>query len=278
MQTPSRKSYISIIGAVSFLLLVIGLAGLRYFGSPIIIVIFCVGICLILFVQAEIYRRLTVIYNKREQDYKQVEALLSLHSLIPTGYPLPPMRDGAISPDLAVILIKIIKERKPKNILECGSGISTLIMAYCLKDLGEGHIWSLEHDKNYADITGENLKKHKLEDRASVIFAPLKEMSIREKSWLWYDTEFLNKIEKIDLLLIDGPPENIREMARYPSLPLLAGSLSESAVIVVDDASRRDEKAMVDLWLKEFKNFQYDFNKTEKGTVILKKINGTITK
>src|SRR5262249_4080355 len=50
--------------------------------------------------------------------YAQVEALLSLHSVIRFKHPLPPMRGWGISPDFALILVSVIREHKPRIIVE----------------------------------------------------------------------------------------------------------------------------------------------------------------
>src|SRR6185295_577572 len=80
-----------------------------------------------------------------------------------------------------------------------------------------------------------------------------------------------NFIEPIDLLVVDGPPGDVGDLARYPALPLLHERLSDNAVILLDDASRRDMRLILDLWLREFDNFDLERIDTEKGAAILRK-------
>ena len=215
-----------------------------------------------------IYEKVHQFYK---QDYNQIEAMIYLLWRVKPKWPLPPMRGWAISPDFANIVISAIFDHKPKLILECGSGVSTILMSYCLKRLEQSHIWSLDHDKEFADNTRKYLKIHKLDNMATVIHAPLKEKLLKGKSWFWYDTSGIEDIGPFDLFIIDGPPDNIQKMARYPALPLLIDTLSDDAIIIIDDASREDEGNMVKAWLEEFKNFDYEWYNTEKGTIILTK-------
>jgi hypothetical protein len=49
-------------------------------------------------------------------------------------------------------------------------------------------------------------------------------------------------IDEIDLLLVDGPPGSLGEMARYPALHVLESQLASNAVVILDDADRPDER------------------------------------
>ncbi len=264
-------------------LLALALLGrwIPYVEVPIMLV--AISTCLVVFILLEIHRRnvkfLKKTYENLHNDYKQIEALMFSIPLLEIKHPLPPMGDWAISSDMANILISVILEVKPKFTLDCGSGISTVIIAYCLKRLKHGTVLSVEQDERYFDSTRHNIKLHNLEEIASVICAPLKEIYIKDKSWMWYDTAFLRDIESINLLVVDGPiipgpygkTQKMKEMARYPGLPVLLEKLSDNCIIVVDDAKREDERKVIETWVKEFSIFECEWYNTEKGTVILRR-------
>ncbi|MCK4817712.1 class I SAM-dependent methyltransferase [bacterium] len=242
-------------------------------------VIFLIGMMssVIVFTIIETYRRSLYFHKtdyswlkvKQVEDYKQMEAFLSLLATIKIKHPLPPMRSWAVSPDFVNIVASYILDRKPKVILECGSGVSTLIISYFLKNLGQGHVWSLDHDKMYAEKTKQNLVLHGLNNIATVIHAPLKEISIHDRKWNWYNTEDLHEICNIDLLVIDGPVTD-----RYPALPVLFDSLSSSAVIILDDTTvDKTIEPYVESWLRIYDQFSCEKVNTEKGTIILKRAN-----
>ncbi len=230
--------------------------------------------------QIVIYRRLqnqnqylhTAQQKQHANEYKQIESLFSLFSVLKFKLPLPPMRDWAISPDFANTIISLIYERRPKLILEVGSGVSTILEAYCLNQIGGGTIISLENDPQFSVRTAENIKKHGMDHIAQIVYAPLKEVTIGDGTWLWYDPAQLVNIKNIDLLVIDGPPRSTQKFARYPAMPILFNQLSDDAIIVLDDALREDEKQVVELWLKEFNCFQFESIDSEKGTIILHRI------
>src|SRR5690606_40791893 len=63
------------------------------------------------------------------------------------------------------------------------------------------------------------------------------------RSFHWYDLP-AGWLEgrTFDLLVVDGPPST-GEMNRYPVLPMMAGHLSDRAVVFLDDADRADERS-----------------------------------
>jgi len=268
MKIIPRKIYIISAGMVSLILF---LLAREVMNGEKVSLLLCIPFFLVSLVIGEIHRKITVISKKQNQNYKQIEALISVFSVITCNLPLPPMRDGAISPDMAALLISEIENNKPKVILECGSGVSTLIMAYCMEKTGNGHIWSLEHDKKYADIMKHTIESHQLSDKISLLYTPLKKIRLKDESWRWYETSFLEETGPIDLLFVDGPPESTGNLARYPALPLLINYMNLNAVVIIDDASRKDEQEMIKRWLEDYPDFQVETHNTEKGTVLLRR-------
>jgi hypothetical protein len=130
---------------------------------------------------------------------------------------------------------------------------------------------SLENTEKFAINTADNVVKHRLQNIAEVIHAPMKEITVAEETWLWYDTQQIKHLTSIDMLIIDGPPSHIQKMARYPALPILFNELSENAVVLLDDSKREDERKIVERWLREFHNLQCEWIDTEKGAAILRK-------
>jgi predicted O-methyltransferase YrrM len=201
------------------------------------------------------------------QHYRQIEALMNLHSLLNLRAPLPPMRLWAASPDFALKVASIILMHQPKTILELGSGTSTLIGSYCLAQLGTGHIISLDHEAVFAQATRDLLAQHNLSQWAQVVHAPLDPLDGQTAHW--YAQKALVAIKEVDLLIVDGPPETINPMARYPALPMLIDKLKPGAHILIDDAMRPDEMVMVQRWLADYPLKQIEATANEKGVVVL---------
>jgi len=201
--------------------------------------------------------------------YNQVDSLFSIYSVLDNiNYPLQLMRGWRISPDFANVLISNLLSRKPENVMDLGSGVSSVIIGYCLQRIGKGHAVAIDHDNYYADLTRSNIINHQLQDAVDVVYAPLKEYDLSGKKWLWYDLDKINIDQKIDFLIIDGPPMSIQPLSRYPAIPLLLPYLSSGAFILLDDGSRNDEKETVKLWKAQvgFKNIEFLNN--EKGIYI----------
>ncbi len=49
-----------------------------------------------------------------------------------------------------------------------------------------GHVYSLEHDPEYAEKTRKELQKHNLDEWATIIDAPLMKYTIENRAYEWY--------------------------------------------------------------------------------------------
>lgn len=207
-------------------------------------------------------------------SYRQIESLFSIYSSLNIESILPPFRGWAISPDFASLILSKMKETRPTNILECGSGISTVLIAYYLKKINKGHLYSFEHDKEYAESTVDLLKRHDLLPYVTIFNTDLIDHDINGKSWKWYNTDQMNKDIKFDLVIIDGPPFQVQPKSRYPALPILDNFFNPNAVILIDDCAREQDNEVINDWLAEFKNYDSQWFDTEKGAYVLTKHNG----
>ncbi len=247
-------------------ILIILLAILQWgLGLPL----FLPGIALLLLAFVVLgFRILQLIYKfqlSRIHDTNQVEALLWLYSRFTPSVNLPAMREVAGSPDFLKVLVEYFYSHQPKVIVEAGSGVSSIILSEVLKKEGSGaRHYALDHLEKYAGLTREKV----LNPNSEVLYAPLKDYRIGGKNWKWYDVSVLENVDQIDMLVIDGPTEDIQPLARYPALPLLKGKLSDKAIIILDDTNRKDEQQIIRLWQQEF-GLEAKSVFTEKGTVVM---------
>ena len=187
-----------------------------------------------------------------DKYFRQTEALIGLYGTLNIQQPLPRTRGTAASPDFLQLLATEIFQRHPETIVEVGSGASTLIAAYCLKKMGHGRIISLDHLEQYADITHQTIQSHGLENYANVYHAPLKGYKISDGELQWYDDSMLEVVKSIDMLIVDGPPEGIGQLARFPAVPLLFEKINKDTVVLLDDGDRPNETKTVSLWEEKF--------------------------
>lgn len=273
-----------ISGFLAVFFLIFSLLLWIYLKELSIVFITATVLFLITFIQLEAYYRnqkvslqqndqlfeLLELKSQADNHYRQIEALFSIFNLLALRHPLPPMRGWAVSPDFMKLVISSVFEHKPRLVVELGSGVSTLVVGYCLQKLNQGEVISVDHEESYTRITKNNVLNHSLQNVVQVIYAPLKNITIYDKTWLWYDLGFLTSLEQpIDLLIIDGPPGDLQKLSRYPALPLLIDSLSDNALVLLDDSNREDEQEIVKLWKQNFSLSKVEQIVTEKGAHVL---------
>lgn len=196
--------------------------------------------------------------NEGLQTRRQLEGALSLYATLPLSFPLDPMQDWAVHGDTAAYLVRLIGTRNPRKVVELGSGVSTLIIAAALKKLQAGSLfYSIEHDCDFVHETQEALRRENLLELVNIVYAPLVNVQINEKSYRWYQPSAFSDIKDIDLLVIDGPPGHTDHTARYPALPLLRPRLSENAIVLLDDANRQWEREILNRWRSEYPAFSW---------------------
>ena len=219
--------------------------------------------------QTELRRLHSEVLVAAVREFRQTEALLGLHSLFPVRAPLPPSRKWAASPDILLHLVSLVLDRRPRLVVELGSGLSTVWLSYAMERAGNrGRIISLDHDTRFASGTRALLLAHHLDGIAEVRDAPLTDLDLDGDTWPWYDRTALADIENCELLIVDGPPAATRDRARYPALPILAKRLSEHATVVLDDCIRQDEKDIVAQWRQRYPEWRVEMFDHEKGTAI----------
>jgi hypothetical protein len=159
----------------------------------------------------------------------------------------PAMRPGAIASVLNDIVIN-----QRFSIVECGSGISTVYIARLLKQLGRGHLYSIEHDEKWIEVMKPLLQSEK--EYVTLLHAPL-DVSEKHKTGPWYTESIirakLGELE-IDLLLVDGPPSTgTNSMIRYPALSVFKESFADNYAVILDDVNRKGENEILSKWKKE---------------------------
>ncbi len=153
-----------------------------------------------------------------------------------------------------------------RQIMELGSGISTIVLARLARQLG-GRIVALEHSPGWAGWVRRQLDREGLSNLARVVEAPLRSHPLALDGAPWYDEDALAEVPPngIELLLVDGPPGYGEGMARsrYPALPVLAERLAPGALVVLDDAGREGEREILDRWEAD-QAFSFDRREAER--------------
>ena len=180
-----------------------------------------------------------------------------------------PWSEGAMSPaGLATVACEVsFAERRA--VVELGSGVSTVVLARLARELG-GRVWAVEHHPGWAGWVRRQLDRDGLGGVATVIEAPLTAHPLSLEGAPFYDETALSQLPEsgVELLLVDGPPGYGEGMARsrFPALPVLGARLASGALVVLDDADRPAEAAILDAWERD-EGFVFDRRPAERIAV-----------
>lgn len=174
-----------------------------------------------------------------------------------------PATDGwAGTPGLLLTLVDEVEARRPRLVVEFGSGLSTLVLARALAlHVPEARLVSFDHDVGFAGITRRRLAALGL--AAEVRHAPLADASALGVEGQWYDHGPLP--QGIELLLIDGPPAWLNEGARAAAGPAAFPHLAPGGVVLLDDADRPGERANARAWAAAFPGISWQRIGRAKG-------------
>jgi hypothetical protein len=131
----------------------------------------------------------------------------------------------------------------PGPILECGSGLSTLLVGVVATKLGQTY-WALEHVPDWAARVRRYLDRYELD--AVVATAALRDYG----SFSWYDAPLAAMPASYSLVICDGPPGPTKG-GRYGFVPILREQLQPGCVILLDDAEREEERTIARRWARE---------------------------
>ena len=178
--------------------------------------------------------------------HREVRALVNIRPF--TGSRLLATDAWAMDAVFAEQVLSLVDEGHDQ-IVECGSGHSTVLIAERLEERGSGHVTAIEHLEEFADRTRTWLEDRGLTHRATIIHAPIERRDVEGNGMPWYAAAALESLpDRIDLLIVDGPPDKLGSMARWPAVPLLEDRLAPDAVILMDDGDRKDERRTAFGW------------------------------
>lgn len=187
----------------------------------------------------------------RSDVLNDAASLQYIQRRLPLESASPPLLTGwSLEPASLANLLRLVIERRPALIVECGSGASTVWLARAAREYG-GRVVALEHQEEYARAVRDDLVRHKLEHIADVRLAPLESFELNGEQYRWYARDAWVDLDGIELLLVDGPPKATGLRARYPAVPLLGAQLAAGALLVLDDVHREVERDVLSAWQVE---------------------------
>ena len=142
-------------------------------------------------------------------------------------------------------LARLVSEAEATTgrIVECGSGLSTLLLATVAARTGV-EVHALEHNEEWRQRVVAALAENGL-PHVTVHAAPL--TNYGEFDWYSIPEELPNGVS---LVVCDGPPAATLG-GRYGMLPVLRSRFATDCTILLDDAGRAPEIAILDRWQAE---------------------------
>jgi hypothetical protein len=129
-------------------------------------------------------------------------------------------------------------------VLECGSGITTLLLALAAGRRGVP-VWTLEHDFTWYRRMQGILQRHSLPG-VTFCYSPL----IDHGEFAWYDAPIDSMPPSFGLVVCDGPPGSTRG-GRAGLLPVMGERLGGTTVLL-DDAERQQERETIVSWQRDW--------------------------
>jgi len=128
-------------------------------------------------------------------------------------------------------------------ILECGSGMTTLLLGQIAGRRGV-ETWSLEHHDGWHRRVSKTIDDYRIPG-VHHVYARLRDYG----EFNWYDPPFAHMPREFGLVVCDGPP--LATGGRYGLLPVLGERIKSGAVILFDDAREASQPKVLQRWTAE---------------------------
>ena len=138
----------------------------------------------------------------------------------------------ALDIDTAQLLTRIVKITSPINVLEFGSGTSTVILGRALSKFPKSSLYSVDEEIEFFSETQKFLKLNDLSN-VELVHAPLQKN--------WYAEGPLESFPIFDLIFIDGPKEN-----RINSIDFIESHSKATTIFVIDDYGSVETEGLVE--------------------------------
>jgi len=151
-------------------------------------------------------------------------------------------------------------------ILECGSGLTTLVLGLITRGT-KTDVWSLEHHSEWHQRVSDTLHQLAI-NHINLCLSPL----ISYEGFAWYDVPSGKMPNNFGLVVCDGPPGSTPG-GRYGLMPVMRDRLAPEAVILMDDIDRQGEWNAVHRW-KSMEPLSIDVRGTTRKFAVIRRTPG----
>jgi hypothetical protein len=148
-------------------------------------------------------------------------------------------------------IVDHIRDQKPGTVVELGAGASSLIAARAVQRSGGGTHIAFDQHAGFVAATADWLKDHGVP--ADLRAAPL---GPPPGGWpgAWY--QLSNLPDRIDLLLVDGPPWTLHPFVRGAAETLF-DRIPVGGTLFLDDGARPGERVVMARWKERWPDFRF---------------------
>lgn len=164
----------------------------------------------------------------------------------------------SLNPYTIVHILNEILLNNKKQIVEFGSGISTIIIARFIQINNlDINFLSIDNNSQWSRFIKKEMCRYGCEKFVNLEVGEIAELTqpydeeYNSKSWynLTKVKKSIGNLQKeIDLVIVDGPSTGFSEYARYPTIPIIKDYLSSNVTIFLDDTRRSGEKEILTKW------------------------------
>jgi predicted O-methyltransferase YrrM len=205
---------------------------------------------------------------------RQMACVAELQSAIPRPVPFGKLGGWAISADALAIVVRDIRKRRSPQVLEFGSGASTMVIATLLQAMGEGKLVTVEHDLDYLRLVDSDLFAHGLKSVVDLRHLPIVSFSAAPPPLAACHSYELCQLDApFDVALVDGPiTAKFGAATRLAPLEWCVRRLNPGGSVYLDDAARTEERQVVTSLLALHPDIKAENLDTEKGFVRLTRV------
>jgi hypothetical protein len=206
------------------------------------------------------------VHSEIENAVRQLESYQNLQGYLTSGELLPDLHGWPVSPDFALLLIQLLEQNVFDVVVEFGSGSSTVLMSKTLEHIARKRPGTprpvqiaFEHLPKYHAATLSLLRQAGTASAVQVVLSPLVPTKRADGEIVRY-YDIGNSLQQVAadmasasaprvLAVIDGPPESVGPLARYPALEhLLAAFPRQHGTLLLDDYRRPGEQEAAQRW------------------------------